>query len=171
MTRPRLLLARRRGKQAAHRAAITSDVGQSNEPAFRFNGNVPKLLQEAPPPSLQPSSTARLQRPGVFYLFLHGMGRSGLASVASVAGEALRPGAGAADGSCDPRSQGRLVLQTTGGFMLHPIRKASSRTPLLSSRATAASIKNTRGSRARDHAEPTNASPSARRLCRAGWAA
>ena len=80
-------------------------------------------------------------------------------------------GGGAADGSRDPQSRGRLGLQATGGFMLHPIRKASSRTPLLSSRATAASIKNTRGSRARDHAEPTNASPSARRLCRAGWAA
>ena len=47
-------------------------------------------------------------------------------------------GGGAADGPRDPKSQG---LQATGGFMLHPIRKASSRTPLLSSRATAASIK------------------------------
>ena len=56
-------------------------------------------------------------------------------------GGALRRSGGAVDGPRDPQSRGRLVLQATGGFMLHPIRKASSRTPLLSSRATAASIK------------------------------
>jgi hypothetical protein len=106
--------------------ALTLDVFGGIHLRFRFEGKRPKhapLLREGTrsTPQCNHKDGAGPGAPGEFASSrarqLHNTGRRPHGR--SRPGAALRRGGGAADGSRDPQSRGRLGLQTTGGFMLH----------------------------------------------------